>query len=214
MGTGHIVIMRDPDEGWINFGVERAMIQDEKTLNLYVSPGKHNSIIRNKHYSRGQTCPVVMDFGPDPFLFISGATDVPWGISEFDWAGYMRNEAVEVVKGKITGIPFPARSEIVIEGECLLPEEDSRIEGPLREWTGYYAGGKRAEPVVRVKAIYHRNNPILHGVIHPEPPITTFFMPVRNSAIIWNNLEGAGLTGIKGVWEHDAGRADVNGYLN
>jgi len=205
IGTGVAVIMRDPDEGYVNVGVQRVMIHDEKTLGLYISPGKHNAIIRQKYWARGESCPVVMDFGPAPILFLSAASHVPWGISEFDWAGYLANEPIEVVRGEITGLPVPANSEIAIEGEYLPPEVESRIEGPLGEWTGYYGGGERREPVVRVKALYHRGNPILFGAPPMKPPNYAFAVQVRTTPFLWNDLEKAGVRGIKSVWEHEAG---------
>ncbi len=205
IGTGVAVIMKDPDEGYVNVGVQRVMIHDEKTLGLYISPGKHNAIIRQKYWSRGESCPVVMDFGPAPILFLSAASHVPWGISEFDWAGYLANEPIKVIRGEITGLPVPADSEIAIEGEYLPPEVELRIEGPLGEWTGYYGGGERREPVVRVKALYHRSKPILAGVPPMKPPNYAFAVQVRTTPFLWNDLEKAGVRGIKGVWEHEAG---------
>src|ERR1041384_3183648 len=52
--------------------------------------------------------------------------------------------------------------EIALEG-FLLPDQ-KKLEGPFGEWTGYYASASRQEPVFEVKAIYHRNNPIVLGV--------------------------------------------------
>jgi len=205
MGTGVAVIMRDPDEGWVNAGVQRVMLHDEKTLGLYISPGKHNAIIREKYWSKGESCPVVMDFGPAPVLFLSAASHVAWGISELDWTGYLANEPLEVIIGKVTGLPILANSEIVVEGEYLPPEAESRKEGPLGEWTGYYGGGERNEPVVRVKAVYHRNDPILAGTPPIKPPNYAFAVQVRTTPLLWNELEKAGIRGIKGVWEHSAG---------
>jgi 4-hydroxy-3-polyprenylbenzoate decarboxylase len=40
---------------------------------------------------------------------------------------------------------------------------EAREEGPFGEWTGYYASDRRPEPVIRVKALYHRNDPIIFG---------------------------------------------------
>jgi len=48
IGTGVITITRDPDEGWVNFGTYRVMIQDKTTLAFYASPGKHATIMRDK----------------------------------------------------------------------------------------------------------------------------------------------------------------------
>ena len=205
IGTCVAIIMRDPDEGCVNAGVQRVMMHDEKTVGLYISPGKHNAIIREKYWSKGENCPVVMDFGPDPILWLSAASHVSWGVSELDWAGYLANEPLMVIPGEITGLPIPANSEITIEGEYLPPGVESRTEGPLGEWTGYYGGGERSEPVVRVKAVYHRNRPILAGAPPIKPPNYAFAVQVRTTPFLWNELEKAGVRGIKGVWEHEAG---------
>ena len=67
--------------------------------------------------------------------------------------------------GPITGLPIPAHAEIAIEGEMPPPEVESRLEGPFGEWPGYYTVGSKGtaehQPVIRVKAIYYRNQPIL-----------------------------------------------------
>ena len=205
MGTGFVAITRDPDSGYINCGVERAMLHDKDTLGFYISPGKHNGIIRKKYWDKGEACPVVMTIGNDPFFFmVSGILHVPWGISELDWAGWMRNKPIEVIKGKITGIPFPANDEIVIEGECLPPEVEQRPEGPFGEWPGYYGGGVEPTPIVKVKAVYHRNNPIITGVPPMRPPGRGYGVEVR-SASTWDDLEKAGVMGVKGVCQHSEG---------
>ena len=208
MGTGHLVIMRDPDTGWINAGVQRAMISDKNTLSLHIAPGKHNRIIMEKYFAKGEACPVVMAFSPDPITYMSSVLQVPWGVSELEYAGWIRNEPLEVIRGELTGIPFPANDEIVIEGEVLPPNIETRLEGPFGEWTGYYGGGVRALPIVRVKAIYYRNNPILIGNPPLKPSIVPFAgiaVPITTAPVIWDNLEGAGVRGVQGVWQLEGG---------
>ncbi|MFC1980270.1 UbiD family decarboxylase [Chloroflexota bacterium] len=205
IGTFHLVIMKDSDTGWVNAGVERVMLQDENTLSLYISPGKDNDVIREKYYSKGEKCPVVIAFSPDPILFMSGALALPWGTSELDWAGMIKQKPVEIIQGEITGIPFPANAEIVIEGECLLPGVETRPEGPFGEFTGYYARAETLTPVVHVKALYHRENPILAGCPPMKPPLVEVRPPVFTAPAIWDNLERAGVHGVQGVWQHEAG---------
>ncbi len=205
MGTCHLVIMKDPDTGWVNAAVIRAMLQDENTLSLCISPGKDSAVIREKYYSKGESCPVVMAFSPDPVLFVCGALPLPWGTSELDCAGMIRNEPVEVIKGEMTGIPFPANAEIVIEGECLLPSVEMRPEGPFGEWTGYYAREQTLTPVVRVNALYHRDNPILAGALMMKPPMMDIGLPLITAPFIWDALEAAGVRGIQGVWQLEGG---------
>jgi len=159
IGTGSVTITKDPDEDWVNAGTYRVMIVDNKTVTFYASPGKHVSIIREKYWARGENCPVVVCFGQEPLLFGISTMPMPWGISEFDMVGYLKSKPVEVIKGSVTGLPIPATAEIAIEGFSPPPSAASSQEGPFGEWTGYYASGARVEPVIQIKAIYHRNNP-------------------------------------------------------
>ncbi len=198
IGTGDIVLTRDPDEGWVNMGTYRIMVHDRDKIAIWMSPGKHGRIHRTKYFDKGKPCPVVACFGQDPLLHMIAARPVTFGQSELDFVGGIKGEPVEVIKGELTGIPIPAYAEIAIEGE-ILPDE-GKVEGPFGEWTGYYASGERVEPVVKVKRLYHRNNPIITG----NPP----YRPTGNSdephdmiraAYIRDQLEKAGVPDVKGV---------------
>ncbi len=203
IGSGTLTITRDPDEGWLNFGTYRAMVQDEKTLGFYSSPAKHGNLMRQKYWARGESCPVVVCFGQEPILFAASTMNLPWGVSEFDFAGYLKGQPIEVIRGEVTGLPIPATAEIAIEGFSPPPEVDSRPEGPFGEWTGYYASGSRTEPVVHIKAIYHRNNPIIHGQPPLKPPYNAWYpIPIHLATPLWSELESLGMQGITGVWVH------------
>jgi 4-hydroxy-3-polyprenylbenzoate decarboxylase len=206
IGTGVITITRDPEEGWVNAGTYRVMIHDRSTLSFYVSPGKHARIMRERYWARGQSCPVVMVFGADPILWWTATMPLPWGMSEFDLAGWVKGKPVEVIEGKYTSLPIPATAEIAIEGESPPPSVEVMDEGPFGEWTGYYGSGMRKEPVVKVKAIYYRDDPIMHG----QPPLkvstaTWPAIPLHSAPFVWRALEGAGMIGIKGVYVHGQG---------
>jgi 4-hydroxy-3-polyprenylbenzoate decarboxylase len=196
MGTAHLVITRDIDEGWVNIGCYRVMVHDKDTLALYISPGKQGRIIRQKYFDQGRPCPVAISFGDDPLLLTAAANSMPWGKSEYEYAGGIRGQAIDVVLGKHTGLPIPAYSEITIEGECL--PDNQRREGPYGEWTGYYASGERTEPIIKVKRLMHRNNPILTGAPSSRPPGGSDDTLVR-SAFIWDHLEKAGVPDVRGV---------------
>jgi 4-hydroxy-3-polyprenylbenzoate decarboxylase len=206
IGTGVITITKDPEEGWVNVGTYRVMIQDNKTLAFYSSPGKHAAIMREKYWARGERCPVVMCFGQDPLLFILSTMPIRWGVSEYDVAGFLKGKPVKVIKGKATGLPIPATAEIVAEGFSPPPGEDSRPEGPFGEWQGYYASGSRNEPVVHVKNLYFRNDPILFGQPPVKPPVNTWFpIPIHTASTVWDYLEKANMMGIRGVYVHGPG---------
>jgi 4-hydroxy-3-polyprenylbenzoate decarboxylase len=204
IGTGCLVITKDPEEGWVNFGTYRGMVQDEGHMSLYISPGKHGSIQRQKWLDQGKPCPVAVSVGQDPVLFMVSGNEVDYGISEYDYAGGLKGAPVKVIHGKATGLPIPADAEIVIEG--FIHPEDVRAEGPFGEWTGYYASSIRPEPVIRIEHIYHRNNPILCAARPGRPPsdysLAKCFV---KAALIWDQVESAGVPDVKGVWCHEAG---------
>src|SRR6266540_2479134 len=156
LGTGSFDVTRNPDDGWINLGTYRVMVHDRTRLGFYISPGKHGRQHRDKWFERGERMPVAFVAGGDPLLFLAACTEIPYGLTEYDWAGGVRGYPYRVVKGPVTGLPLPADAEIVVEG-WSGPDEKA-VEGPFGEWTGYYASGEREEPVLRVHAIYHRND--------------------------------------------------------
>ena len=196
LGTAHVVITRDIEEGWVNLGCYRVMVHDRDTLALYISPGKHGRIMRQKYFDQGRPFPVAISFGDDPLLLMNAGKQMPWGSSEYDYAGGVRGEPFEVILGKHTGLPIPARSEITIEGE-VLPDELKR-EGPYGEWTGYYASGERSEPILKVKRLMHRNDPIITAAPSSRPPGGSDDGLLR-SAFIWDHLEKAGVPDVRGV---------------
>ena len=62
--------------------------------------------------------------------------------------------------------------------------------------------------MVRVERIYHRNDPIL-GLACPMVPPSDFSYSkcVMKAGMIWDEVERAGLSGVRGVWVHEAGCA-------
>lgn len=198
VGTAHLVITQDPEEGWINMGVYRVMVHDRDRLAVYISPGKHGRIHRQKAFDQGKPLKVALSFGQDPLLFLLSSRALPWGAQELDYAGGIKGEPVDVIRGEFTGLPIPAAAEVVVEGE-ILPDE-SQEEGPFGEWTGYYASGERKEPVMRIKSFMHRDDPIITGAppFRPLPGANGCSALIR-AAFIWDSLDKAGVPDVRGV---------------
>ena len=204
IGTGCMVITRDPDEKWVNAGTYRIMLIDQRHVCLFISPGKHGAIQLAKHLNANKPCPVVITFGQDPLLFLISSIEIPYGVSEFDYVGGIRREPVAVLTGEHTGLPIPANAEIAIEG-WVTPGHKAK-EGPFGEWTGYYASSSRDEPVVTVEKLYYRNNPIMLGCPPGKPPVeNTFFRSHMRSVLLENEIRMAGVPDVTGVWCHEVG---------
>ena len=204
IGTDDLVITRDPEEGWVNVGTYRIMIQGRDHMGLHMSPGKHGRVHRDKSHADGKPLSIAVSFGHHPINFLVASTDVPYRVNEYAYAGGITGYPHDIVAGPLTGLPIPADSEIAIEGE--VAPNDFMPEGPFGEWTGYYASNQPAVPVIRVKAVYHRNDPILCGfpLLKPSSGDNLHFS-LMLSALIWNALDEAGVPDVQAVWSHPSG---------
>ena len=197
IGSGVAVILKDPDTGFVNLGSYRLQVHDGKTTGLFCEPANDGSAILRKYWDKGQACPVAVSVGPEPVVFLtaSGSTGCPPGVPEYEYVGFLCNEAVDVIEGRMTGLPISAGSEIAFEGEIPPPDVESRREGPFGEWTGYYMITSVPEPVIRVTALYYRNDPILFGAppFKPHRESYAFSLPMRSMTGLWSRLEKDGL---------------------
>src|SRR5262249_35295968 len=148
--------------------------------------------------------PVAVVVGCDPLSLLMACTEVPYGVSEYDVVGGMRGSPVDVVKGRITGLPIPAEAEIVLEG--FVQPGNVKLEGPFGEWMGYYGTEVCEEPVMDVKAIYYRNNPIVLGCPPLRPPDEIARLKALAGSGMWpENRAGAGVPDATATWCHEVG---------
>jgi UbiD family decarboxylase len=204
IGTEDLVVMRDPDTGWVNVGSYRIQVHSKNEVGIWISPGKHGRMIREKYFTKGEPCPVLISCGQDPLLFLSSNSDLGHGISEYDYMGGQRGRPVDVLFSELHQLPMPARSELVLEGEMY--HDQTKLEGPFGEFMGYYASVASQQPIIKVRRIYHRDDPIMTLAIPSRPPSNfTIARGVVKSAMIWEEIERAGLNGVQGVWNHEAG---------
>jgi len=202
IGTADMIIQRDPDSGWVNVAIYRTMVCDRDSVGYHCVAGHHGALIAQKYWDRGLSCPIAIVCGMAPQLFAAANSVMPLGVSEYDFAGWIGNEPIEVVKGETVDLPIPAKAEIVLEGELVSPEDETVMEGPFGEWEGYYSGVRCPHPVVKIKAILHRNDPIILGApmrvgAHDDEPLMTLDF----SAQLWAELDRQipGVTGVSFV---------------
>ena len=210
LGTGCIVVTRDPDSGTVNFGSYRLMVHDKKTLTLHISSAHHGAINVKKYHSKGMPAPIAVSLGHHPLYLVMSGLGIPYGISEYKFLGALTGEPASVIRGEITSLPIPAESEFALEG--FSPPDEFREEGPFGEYTGYYASGRSKEPILQVKAVYHRNDPINLGALPGRPPHDySYVSSLMKSVNVKESLKKDGVTDVKGVWYHEA--AGVNFFV-
>lgn len=197
IGTFHLTITKDLDSDWVNWGMYRIMVQDRNTLGIMAGPSTHFGMMHRKSCeSRNAAMEVAIAIGTEPISNLCSASPIPYGISEVDVAGGVRGEPVELAKCETVNLFVPATSEIVIEGE-ILPDE-KMDEGPFGEFTGYMVAPKQPRSVIHVKAVTHRNNPILTMSCVGVPPDDNTISSITKAADFLEALKAQGLP-ISGV---------------
>jgi 4-hydroxy-3-polyprenylbenzoate decarboxylase len=204
IGTADAVFTRDPDTGIVNIGTYRMMVQSKNETGLYLSPGKHARLDITRSWEQGKGIDVAACWGVDPLFMIVGAMGFPKNVSEYEFAGGIRGQAIDVIKGVTTDLPLPARAEIVMEGR--IEYQAVRQEGPFGEFPGYYGRPEGTCPLVTVKAIHMRADPIFTNALMSDWPSCeqNGFFAIARSARIWDDLDKLGVPGIKGVYVHPA----------
>jgi len=134
---------------------------------------------------------VAIAIGIEPVSAMCAANPLPYGVSEVDIVGGIRGEPVELIKCETIDLEVPATAEIVIEGE-IRPKE-TMDEGPFGEFTGYMVSQREPRPVISVKAVTHRDNPILTVACPGIPVDDNAILSLTKSAEILEALRGQGL---------------------
>ena len=139
-----------------------------------------------------------------PSMVMLGGIEIPYGKNELEAAGGILGEPVEVINMPKTGLPVPANCEIAFEG--FIHPDDRIKEGPLGEWTGYYASGSEsgARDPHRDADVSQRSDPDGRDPGGAAERQHLLFRRLSRGAV-WNQLEAAGIPEVKGVWTHEAG---------
>lgn len=169
LGTWNIVVVRDPESNWTNWGMYRSMVQNRRATSLSLHMGNDGGRI---YYTRfaplKKPMPVALVIAADPLSSLCAAIRFPSGQSEVEFAGGLHRKPIELVKCETSELLAPAHAEIVVEGEYspeyLVPE------GPFGEFPGYRTGWDWKE-VLRVKAITFRNDPLI-TLVNPGMPLS------------------------------------------
>ena len=60
VGTGDMVVIKDPDSDWVNVGTYRSAVVDDRRLTLWIVGSKQGRLLAEKYWSRGQRAPVAI----------------------------------------------------------------------------------------------------------------------------------------------------------
>ncbi|MDP2646850.1 MAG: UbiD family decarboxylase [Desulfobacterales bacterium] len=193
-------LSKNPDTGVYNIGNYRGMVKSPTRTGCDNMAPQHLRMNRERWKERGfSVMPAAVIIGPTPNVGLVSVTKIPYELSEYDVAGGLAGEPVDLVQCKTVDLLVPATAEIVIEGE--IPTDYLEREGPFGEYTGYIGRGKE-NPYFNVTCITHRKKPIWNAFLSQFPPsesslLTTlgfearFFKFIKEELSLPNLLEVA-----------------------
>src|SRR5437867_8360664 len=178
--TFPMVITRSPKTGRRNVGCYRLQVYDERTTamhwQIHKGGAEHFRWLSRQseaNQSKGTRMDVAAALGSDPTTMLSAILPLPEDLDEFLFAGFLRQEPVELVKCETVDLEVPAQAEIVLEGYVDL--DDIRTEGPFGDHTGYYSLEDKF-PAFHLTAITRRRDPIYVSTIVGPPPMEDYWV--------------------------------------
>ncbi|QNB15844.1 UbiD family decarboxylase [Paraburkholderia tropica] len=202
----------DPETGEHDVTIHRLCVQSKDELSMWLTPGRHIDAFRQKAEAAGKPLPISVSIGVDPAIYVAACFEpptTPLGFDELNVAGALRNKAVELSNCLTVNARAIAHAEIVIEGELLpivrVREDQNTDTGKaMPEFPGYTGEAKDAIPVIKVKAITHRRNPILQTTVGPgEEHVNMAGIPTEAS--ILQMVERAMPGKLLNVYAHNSG---------
>jgi 4-hydroxy-3-polyprenylbenzoate decarboxylase len=168
-----VVITHHPETGKRNVGMYRLQVYDGKTTGMHWHKHKGGAAHYRVAEQRGERLPAAVAIGPDPAVTYAATAPLPDDLDEMLFAGFLRQEPVELVQCLSVPLQVPAASQIVLEG--YVEPGERRIEGPFGDHTGYYSLADEY-PVFHVTTLTRRREPIYPATIVGRPPMEDCFM--------------------------------------
>jgi 4-hydroxy-3-polyprenylbenzoate decarboxylase len=156
--TWGMVVTRSPRSGRVNLAIYRQQVigRNRVIMRWLAHRGGAQDCREFQQMYPGRRFPVAVVIGADPATLLAAVTPIPDTLSEYAFAGILRGRRTRVTAAPLTQLPVPQGAEMVLEG--FITPDDSAVEGPFADHTGYY--NAQAEfPVFTVERIHHVERP-------------------------------------------------------
>ncbi len=160
IGTWHINVTKDPESDSRNVGVYRMQLLGPRQATVSASPRSHLARHFAKAEKEGRPLPMAVAIGVSEAVIMAAAAAYPDGMDEYDLAGGLQQEAVQLIPCHTVNLEVPAYSEIVIEG---LIQPGVRVQdGPYFDYTGKPDTNPNAF-LFEATQLMFRSHPIFRG---------------------------------------------------
>lgn len=163
----------DPETHISDITIHRLCLQGKDEISMFFSPGRHLDVFRKKAEYLNKPLPISISIGVDPRIEIATCFEpptTPLGFNELEIAGALKGSPIELTNCLTIPEKCIAHAEYVIEGE-LLPhircreDQNTNTGKSMPEFPGYTGEAVDSLPIIKVKAITTRKNPIMQTCI-------------------------------------------------
>ena len=170
--TGAYVVAKNPETGVQNISYHRFLLRGRNKLGVLMEP-RHLWEIYQAADSRNEPLKIAIVLGYHPLVGVAASTGLPLGSDEYTLASSLGARPLKLVKAEESDLLVPADAEIVMEAEVLPKVRE--LEAPYGEYTGYY-GAVGMRPVVEIKKITQRKDPIYYSITAKSTEMGYYFL--------------------------------------
>ena len=193
-----MVHTQDPSSGSRNVGMYRMQVFDQCTTGMHwhrhKTGARHYDLLREMILSErlspsASKLPVAVTLGGDPAYTYAATAPLPDGLDEYLLAGFLRNEAVQMVDCITQPLSVPSDCDFVIEGYVDVSEAKV-VEGPFGDHTGFYSL-EGMYPLFHITCITHRSDAIYPATIVGIPPMEDKYFALATEKIFLSPIRFA-----------------------
>jgi 2,5-furandicarboxylate decarboxylase 1 len=156
------VIVAKGRTGKRNVSFARLKILDDQAAFIGIAPTHHLAGLAREAAAAREPLEVAVTIGNHPAVLLAAAYYLSLGDDEFEVAGALLGEPLELVRCATVSLEVPAHAEIVAEG--LLYPWNQAEEGPVSEFSGLFQDYGRG-PVVTVRCITMRQGALFQVIL-------------------------------------------------
>lgn len=160
--TAGVIVAKDPETGRRNVSIARLRLEGGARLMAGIARNHHLAILAEKARGLGRPLEVAVAIGNHVAVLLGSQMYLGLGEDEFDIAGGLLGEPVELARCRTVDLEVPAHAEIALEG--TLHADRPIEEGPVSEFPGFYV---RYGPGIElnVRSVSHRRDAIYQAIL-------------------------------------------------
>lgn len=160
IGTWHVNVSKDPETGARNVGVYRMELLGPRQTTVSTTSGSHLGMHLTKAEQQGRPLEMAVAIGTSEVVVMAGSAACPYGVDEYELAGALQQESIQLIQCRTVNLEVPAESEIVIEG--VIKPGVRVLDGPYFDYVGKPSVNPQAY-LFEATRVMSRRNPIFRG---------------------------------------------------